>query len=66
MDDAVLARMTRMLEGSQSGGAGVDWGILKADVNLENTLKVLGWLRNRIAEIGVLGCEAEISHPGAT
>lgn len=49
VDDARLARMAEVPEGSKSGGAGFDLGILKAEVNVENTLKVLGWLRNRIA-----------------
>ena len=49
VDEAQLARMADVPEGSKSGGAGFDLGILKAEVNVENTLKVLGWLRNRIA-----------------
>ena len=49
VDEAQLARMADVPEGSKSGSAGFDLGILKAEVNVENTLKVLGWLRNRIA-----------------
>ena len=49
VDDARLARLDEVPEGSKSGGAGFDLGILKTEVNVENTLKVLGWLRNRIA-----------------
>lgn len=49
VDEAQLARVAEVPEGSKSGGAGFDLGILKAEVNVENTLKVLGWLRNRIA-----------------
>ena len=48
-EDAKLARSADAPAGSKAGEAGFDLGILKAEVNLENILKVLGWLRNRIA-----------------
>lgn len=48
-EDAMLARSTDIPEGSRSGEAGFDLGILKAEVNLKNTIAVLKWLRERIA-----------------
>ena len=46
---AKLARSADAPTGSKAGEAGFDLGILKAEVNLENILTVLGWLRSRIA-----------------
>ncbi|MEO1145278.1 MAG: hypothetical protein AAFY26_06740 [Cyanobacteria bacterium J06638_22] len=48
-EDAALARVKDMPEGSKSGEAGFDMGILKAEVNLKNILALMGWLRERIA-----------------
>lgn len=48
-EDATLARSTDIPEGSKSGAAGFDLGILKAEVNVKNILAVVGWLRTRIA-----------------
>lgn len=49
VDEAQLTRSADVPKGSKAGEAGFDLGILKAEVNLENTLAVLGWLRDRIA-----------------
>lgn len=49
VEEAKLARQTETPEGSKSGSAGFDWGILKAEVNLENLSKLLGWLKERVA-----------------
>ncbi|NER80560.1 MAG: hypothetical protein F6K42_13500 [Leptolyngbya sp. SIO1D8] len=48
-ETASLTRSANVPEGSKAGDAGFDLGILQAEVNLENILAVLGWLRNRIA-----------------
>lgn len=47
--DAMLARSADIPEGSKTGEAGFDLGILKAEVNLKNILAVLKWLKERIA-----------------
>jgi hypothetical protein len=48
-EDAQLVRVEDIPEGSRAGQAGFDLGILKAEVNLENTIALLKWLRERIA-----------------
>jgi hypothetical protein len=57
VEDAQLARVTDVPEGSKAGQGGFDLGILKAEVNLENTVALLKWLRNRIA-----GAELQIEY----
>ncbi|MEM1290182.1 MAG: hypothetical protein AAGH67_01720 [Cyanobacteria bacterium P01_H01_bin.162] len=52
-EDAKLARIEDIPEGSKAGQAGFDLGFLKAEVNLENTVALLKWLRNRIAGAGL-------------
>ena len=56
-EDAKLSRVEDIPEGSKAGQAGFDLGILKAEVNLENTVALLKWLRHRIA-----GAELEIEY----
>jgi CII-binding regulator of phage lambda lysogenization HflD len=56
-EDAQLARVQDIPEGSKAGQTGFDLGILKAEVNLENTVALLKWLRNRIA-----GAELELEY----
>ncbi|MGF1524032.1 MAG: hypothetical protein ACFBSF_17075 [Leptolyngbyaceae cyanobacterium] len=48
-EDAKLARSADVPEGSKSGQAGFDLGILQAEVNLKNIGTVLRWLQGRIA-----------------
>lgn len=45
-EEARLVRQAAAPEGSK-GAEGFDWGILKAEVNLENIGKLLGWLKER-------------------
>lgn len=56
-EDAQLARVEDIPEGSKAAQGGFDLGILKAEVNLENTVALLKWLRNRIA-----GAELELEY----
>lgn len=56
-EDANLARVEDIPEGSKAAQGGFDLGILQAEVNLENTVALLKWLRNRIA-----GAELEIEY----
>jgi hypothetical protein len=51
VEDAALARSSEIPEGSKSGEAGFDLGILKAEVNPKNILAVLKWLREKIAGV---------------
>ena len=48
-EDAKIARIENIPEGSKAGQGGFDLGILKAEVNLENEIALLKWLRHRIA-----------------
>lgn len=57
VEDAQLARVTDIPEGSKAGQGGFDLGILKAEVNLENIVALLKWLRHRIA-----GAELQIEY----
>lgn len=47
-EDATLARAVDIPEGSKAGDAGIDLGILKAEVNLKNIKALLDWLGERI------------------
>lgn len=47
-EEATLVRSTEVIDGSRTGAAGFDLGILKAEVNLKNIQAVLGWLKTRI------------------
>ncbi|MBD1999089.1 hypothetical protein H6G00_21140 [Leptolyngbya sp. FACHB-541] len=47
-EEASLMRFTETPEGSKSGEAGFDLGILKAEVNLKNIKALLDWLGDRI------------------
>lgn len=48
VEDAVLVRASDLPEGSKTGGAGFDLGILKAEVNLQNIQGLMNWLGERI------------------
>lgn len=56
-DDAQLARVEDIPEGSKSAQGSFDLGFLKAEVNVENTVALLRWLKHRIA-----GAELEIEY----
>ncbi|MEO1095265.1 MAG: hypothetical protein AAFX01_10250 [Cyanobacteria bacterium J06638_28] len=60
-EDATLARVEDIPEGSKAGQGGFDLGILKAEVNLGNTVALLKWLRTRIA-----GAELAIEYGDVT
>jgi len=47
-EEASLMRLDETPEGSKSGEAGFDLGILKAEVNLKNMKALLDWLGDRL------------------